>query len=161
VPAATRRLLVDILRLIVNLFEAVVLFIVMGATGWLLGAAAVLTLALFMVRQNFIRKESILAFGPIIAIGLAFINVFGAIVFLFSVFPYLFVVYFSKNSQKIENYLKELSGAEETAPDSREAVSYSTAVEKVIIYSVLFVLLYVAVEALLKILFLQIFVKEF
>jgi hypothetical protein len=156
VPGATRKLLVDILRFIINLFEAVVLFaavvlfIVMGPTGWLLGAAAVLILAVFMVRQNFIRKETILAFGPIITLGLAFINVFGALVFLFAIFPYLSVVYFSKNSQKIENYLKELSSTKETDQDIGEAVSYSSVVGKVIIYSVLFVLLYIAIEALFK-----------
>jgi len=94
-----------------------------------------------------------LAFGPIITLGLAFINVFGALVFLFAIFPYLFVVYFSKNSQKIESYLKELSSTEETDQDIGEAVSYSSVVGKVIIYSVLFVLLYIAIEALLKLLF--------
>ena len=161
VSLETRKLLSELLIIVVNIFQfilfvaSIILFIATGIVGWIVGILVAVILLLFVLKYKYDDKKLkiILSKSIFIFIMAGFFNIIVGLLAFFTVYPYLISIYFLRNIEKMSDYYKEKENEKSlSANQDLDVLKINQAndISKVIIYSLLFVIIYVVLDILIK-----------
>jgi len=157
-----KELLAGLMSVINNALEAVmlavslILFIAMGPKGWILGIiiAIILLWSVNYGKNNEKVLRKVLVSMPLLFLFFLLFGIFGAIVSMIVLYPYLVNYYYSKNIKEISEYYEKIN-AEKTNGNENVAnkVQDVPLLGKAAIYSILLVLSYTAIELIIQAVF--------
>lgn len=159
----TRKLLGDLLMVLVNIFElilfcaSIVLFVVMGMSGWVVGAISIMIL-LWLLAYNKkmpVMNRLILSRLVYVFFIIGVFNIFAAIISIMLIYPYMICYYYISNIDDVSEYfvkkhdeLKRLGGYDD---EQKKRFDHSELVATgIALYSIIFVIVYIILDKIVN-----------